>query len=137
LTALTAEDHRSWAAHNKRFFDSLGGTRAQWPQWAMPALYYAALHEVQALFVESGIRPANHTHRSEILRHPENRGHLGKLLWRRYKELEQLSRQARYECVQHDSNQLARAERFLADVRSEIAARGPGPLWAPSGVPTV
>jgi hypothetical protein len=136
LTPPTAQDHRDWAAENERFYyDELGGCHSSWPQWAMPALFYAALHELQAFFVDCGLRPATHKQRSDVLRHPLNRATLGPLLLQRYRRLESLSRAARYECVVHNDAQFTRAEQALEDVRNEIRRLGPVHLVPPPGVP--
>ena len=44
------------------------GSHSQWPDWAMTALFYAAMHEVQAALVSTGLRPREHKTRKAALR---------------------------------------------------------------------
>lgn len=62
------QDHRNQARANEQFYQSLGGQNAQFTQWAMAALFYTALHEVQAFLIAHGQRPADHRERRAVLR---------------------------------------------------------------------
>jgi len=115
----SAQDHRDWAAENERFYRELGGQQCQWPQWALPALFYSALHEVHAFLLGYGIRPISHREIASVLH--RNGQTLGRLNGA-YGRLERMSRAARYQCLRPSIQQLERAERDLVTVREEIAA---------------
>jgi hypothetical protein len=102
----------------------------------MPVLFYVAVHELQAFFVDCGLRPVTHKQRESILRLPPNALKLGPTLRRRYARLETDSRAARYECVVHSPQQLDAAEVALADVRAVLASLGTVTLARPQGVPS-
>lgn len=130
----TADDHRDWAAENERFYVEIGGSASEWRQWAMNALFYTALHELQAFFIDCGLRPATHNQRKEILRKPANQRQTGQLLSRRYFRLESYSRMTRYDCRIPSDDQFARAEEALGEVRDEIRRLGRLQLVAPPAV---
>jgi hypothetical protein len=112
---LSATEHQSWARHNEAFYQHIGGSRSQWPDWAMTSLFYAAVHEIQAALVASRSRPRDHTERIAVLR--EKWPSLGTL----YETLYTRSKQARYNFHRHSQADLALAEMALAQIRSEIA----------------
>jgi uncharacterized protein (UPF0332 family) len=115
---ISAAEHQSWAQQNEAFYQHIGGSHSQWPDWAMSALFYAAVHEIQAALVASSSRPRDHKERMVILR--EKWPTLGTL----YETLFTRSRQARYECHRHSQADLALAEVALTQVKSEIAKLG-------------
>lgn len=111
---ISAAEHQSWAQRNEAFYNHLGGSHSEWPDWAMTALFYTVVHEIQAALVASGSRPGDHTDRKAILR--EKWPSLGMA----YETLYTRSKQARYLCHRHSQKDLALAESALAQVRSEI-----------------
>jgi hypothetical protein len=80
----------------------------------MTALFYAAVHEIQAALVASGSRPRSHEDRRATLR--EKWPTLGTL----YETLFDRSKQARYLCHRHSQADLALAEMALTQVKGEI-----------------
>jgi uncharacterized protein (UPF0332 family) len=84
----------------------------------MSALFYVAVHEIQAALVSSGSRPRGHKERVVALR--EKWPSLGTL----YEALFSRSRQARYECRHHSQAEVVLAEAALQQVKSEIAKLG-------------
>jgi uncharacterized protein (UPF0332 family) len=112
---LSAAEHQSWAQRNKAFYNHIGGSHSEWPDWAMSVLFYAAVHEIQAALVVSGSRPRDHTERMAMLR--EKWPSLGTL----YDTLFTRSKQARYLCHRPSQAELALAEAALTQVRGEIA----------------
>lgn len=129
----TAAEHRDWAVHNRAVFEELGGVDADHLDWAAVVLFYTAVHELQAFFVTCGLRPRLHQQRRALLQEPVNAAQIGALLPRRYGGLENLSRQARYECVVPSVRQVDRAVAWLRDVSDEISRLGRLKLVQPSG----
>lgn len=113
------QDHRNQARTNERFYQALGDRNAQYPQWAMVALFYTALHEVQAFLIAHGQRPDSHRERKAVLR--RNRFQLGNDIGRHYRQLRQWSEDARYRLWQPTSADLQQAEQRLAAIRGEVA----------------
>ncbi len=81
----------------------------------MTALFYTAVHEMQAALVASGSRPADHKARIAALRAK------WPSLATVYETLYSRSKQARYKCQRHSQAELALAEMSLAQARAEIA----------------
>lgn len=114
----SASEHQNWGRQNKQFYDSIGGSHSQWPDWAMTALFYAAMHEVQAALVSTGLRPREHKTRKAALREKTG-GWLA--IAQLYESLFSQSCAARYECHRHSQLHLALAEHQLGEVQNEIA----------------
>ena len=115
---ISAAEHQSWAQQNEAFYRHIGGSRSQWPDWAMTALFYTAVHEIQAALVADGARPGDHKERQRVLR--EKWPTLATV----YETLFTRSKQARYGCQRHSQADLALAEAALQQVRREIAKLG-------------
>lgn len=110
----TSAQHLAWAADNEKFAKSI---RPKAPDWCAVALFYIAVHEVQALILDLlGKRPGNHTERRSFIQAN------WLAVWGPYDHLYQLSREARYECYQPTDRDLNDAMLMLAKFRLEIAA---------------
>lgn len=117
----TADRHLTQAARNESLSLAL---EAQYSEWAVTALFYAALHYVEAYFdrhATSG-QPRHHTGHVERTRAVRLRI---PTVYRSYRWLMELSRDARYECVMFtpaDVRHLRRTyfEPLKADVRQRL-----------------
>lgn len=116
-TLHTPEEHRAWAKQNEAVF---GAFRKKWPDWAITALFYVAVHEVQALLIEHGHRPTTHRDRNAIVRTKWK-----KTVWPPYESLQSDSEDARYERWMPDEAALTRALLTLAKFRAEVDALPP------------
>lgn len=121
----SASDHDQQAADNEAFYrQELGGAKAARSEWAMTALFYCAVHEVQAFLV----RKRQYLHSVGVARLP--RRHQDRLtvlhdhfptLEPLYRSLKDWSEDARYECATFTEPQLRLAEATLNNLRAEIA----------------
>lgn len=119
----SAQAHEQHAASNWDFYQSLGGTRAERGDWAMTALFYCAVHQVQAIAVRKNWKiqtedgtwqlPENHKQRGQAIRR------YAKHLWATYSFLQDNSQLARYECEPFNQAQLALAERELKSLQAQ------------------
>jgi hypothetical protein len=86
------DEHLQKATHNERFADSLDLSQRSHLEWAITALFYAAVHYIEAYFAKFGFHCPDHTERArEISRDPRIRQ-----AFKDYRELQTLSTAARY-----------------------------------------
>jgi hypothetical protein len=119
----SASDHEEQASQNEAFFKDLGGKDAARSDWAMTALFYTALHEIQALAIRKGWRvrhraglrfPEDHNERLQVIA-----THLAPIE-AEYRSLKDWSEHARYRCGTFTSAQLALAEGTLKTIRTHL-----------------
>jgi hypothetical protein len=115
----TSRDHWEQARGNEGFYEEIGADRSSTPEWAMTALFYAALHYAQAAFVFLGVSPSDHTERKRALRTTF------RSVAPVYEALEDASRRARYECDKPQPGELQKAQKSLRDIAGEIAKTAP------------
>jgi hypothetical protein len=86
----SVDDHLQQALHNERFFEFTQTASPICTDWQVVALFYAALHYVDAALAERGIHPESHGERlSEVrVRH-------GRIFFE-YRQLRDASEEARY-----------------------------------------
>jgi hypothetical protein len=84
----------------------------------MVALFYTAVHELQAFMVERGQAPEVHAARKAVLR--KNKFQLGTHLAQQYQVLRKSSENARYELWKPTRTDLADAEVRLRKIRDEL-----------------
>lgn len=118
----TAAEHYTQAQRNEAFYHQIGGSHSANPEWAMTALFYVVVHEVEAaLRAVNAPRSSDHHSRKAALRT------LSPPLAAQYETLYGLSVAARYECVRHSQTALALAEARLPMIRAAIAKLAPPP----------
>lgn len=111
----TAAEHYTQAQSNEAFYRQIGGSGSNTPDWAVTALFYTVVHEVEAMF-----RMLNLPGSAD---HHERKGRLRRIstqLAKDYETIERMSRHARYECVKHNQMHIALAEARLPFIRQEI-----------------
>jgi hypothetical protein len=90
---LTKDEHLAKAEANESFADNLQLNSPVDVDWALTALFYAAVHYVQAYFANIGRDFVTHTNRCSAIQKDPNL----KAAYGEYRELMSLSRDARYE----------------------------------------
>jgi hypothetical protein len=122
MARTTAADHYAQGQRNEAFYHQIGGSGSSHPEWAMTALFYTAVHEIEAALLKLNAPPSkDHTDRKAGVRvrlsaaAPE------------YEQLFRLSMDARYGCVHHGAPVLQKAEQRLAAIRAVIASVAPPP----------
>lgn len=119
MSPHSPQAHRKQAEENERFYhEVLGGQNTAWPKWGMVALFYTAVHELQAFMVERGQAPQDHAGRKAVLR--KNKFQLGTHLAQQYQALRKSSENARYELWRPTRTDLADAEVRLQKIRDEL-----------------
>jgi hypothetical protein len=89
-------DHLRQVQQNRDLITALDPATTPFLDWVVTAVFYTALHRIEAWLATKGQHFQSHENRDDwIKRSPELRG----VVWRNYKDLEHFSRQARYQCV--------------------------------------
>lgn len=93
----SAEQHLKQAQHNASLAVKLLGSRKpQYPDWALTATFYAAVHYINHYFMRTvGMAPRSHKVRSSYIhKYSQTKG-----IAFEFENLRNLSEQARYYCV--------------------------------------
>lgn len=109
----SVDDHREWAGRAETVSTSIGGTQSKWPEWVVTTRFYAALHEVEAMLVETGTPTRCHEDRNVAVGRWPAVSDPYRLLYR-------WSRDARYHCHVPPSR-LNESALLLAKVRAALA----------------
>ena len=110
------EQHNKKASENENFAVTLSDSTAG-IEWAIVAYFYAALHYVAAYFSLSGRFHASHgTRLRDISKDP-----VLVTIYDEYQELYNLSRDARYECMNLRHTHLAFAKKKLAAIKKVVS----------------
>jgi hypothetical protein len=121
----SAAAHEQQASRNRDFYKEIGGRNTPWPEWALAALFYAAVHEVQALIVRKNWRlqrkdgpsrfPSDHNERLRVIKRecPQ--------IETDYRSLKQWSEDARYECRPFSPGNVQLAKAVLDRITVELA----------------
>jgi hypothetical protein len=118
-------DHEQQASRNRDFYEELGAEKTARPEWAMTALFYTAVHDVQVVIIRKGWKfqtkngswrfPRDHHERLAIIKRecPQ--------IAADYRALQQWSEAARYECRPFGRADLQLAKRTLDGIAVELA----------------
>ena len=114
-----AQNHVERAERNEAFYNSFALETTRYRDWAVTALFYSALHYVDARLDAFGIHPEDHGKRGRAVQEkfPLN-------LYRSYRELQGKSEDARYALIEFDSNSIRDLEtRDFAAIREFVRNR--------------
>jgi hypothetical protein len=114
---LSRTQHLTKSQQNEEFVKSIDVSRTIGIEWAITVKFYAALHYVQAYFASrSGRTPATHGRRATAI----ERDPLISGAYDDYRELEDISREARYDFSELRLDHLKLADDCLAAVKSVV-----------------
>lgn len=119
---FTREEHQTKSRLNEAFAKTIDVSSATGIEWAITIKFYAALHIVQAYFVfRTGRAPALHANRaSAIHRDISISG-----AYDDYRELQDISRAARYDCSAVQAGHIKFADDCFATVKSVVGLHLP------------
>lgn len=108
--------HLQRARDNGRLAHCLDTQLGYCVDWAITMLFYSALHYVDAYLAGKGTHPSDHRSRDNEV------AHIGTLsgIYRDYRRLKDLSREARYQIPDFSLQNLERAQRRLESVRIHV-----------------
>ncbi len=110
------DQHVAKANHDEAFVASLDLATTPFCDWAVTALFYAALHYIEAYFATKGAHSLDHRARdSDIQREPAISG-----LYNDYNELKNMSINARYMTTSFKSTDVMRLQGKLRVVKNYI-----------------
>lgn len=112
-----ADDHIQRAEKNEAFAGALNRTDPVQADWAITALFYGALHYIDAYFLSHGRgRPRTHGQREPRIR--DSADLIG--IWPDYRRLKDMSLAARYDIANYAEADFNVAANALAKVRSHV-----------------
>jgi hypothetical protein len=115
----TSYRHINWARQNEEFAKSLDPKFNIDANWAITAVFYAAVHYVDAYFAARGQRPVDHDEREQKLNRDDFFASVRKI----YKELKRLSREARYEMAPYGEKEVRQSQALLEHIRSLVLTK--------------
>ena len=110
------ESHLSNAMHNKNFFEDIIGDNSEYYDWSATVIFYCAVHLVEAYFAEKNVHHFSHSDRKDDIYLDAS---LNKIKLP-YKQLESLSRSARYDCVIISKDQIDKTKSYLEAIEKYI-----------------
>jgi len=110
------DQHLDKAKKNERFAESLNRSDVIAGEWAVVAVFYAALHYVQAYFSKFSVEARCHHDRFDQIKRDQKI----KTVITSYKYLYALSRTARYQCGSLPTDAYEKSKSYLADVKKHI-----------------
>jgi len=114
---FSKDDHKQKAIEIEQFASALPATNCG-VEWAITAHFYAALHYVAAYFASSGQYHASHgTRLRDIKKHP-----ILSTIYDEYQDLYNISRDARYECMNLQLGHLVFAQKRLEAVKNVVCS---------------
>ena len=111
-------EHLSWARQNETFADTLDADTQVEANWAVTALFYAAVHYVNAYLVSRGLARQDHAVREASMRQP-----FFDPVRTKYKRLKDMSREARYEIAPYCQRDVERAKGLLNEIKNHVLTK--------------
>lgn len=111
------DEHIKKAQEDELFVDSLDFQKPGHLDWAITALFYAALHYIEAYFATRKFHSADHRTRDSSIQRDVSIRHL----YKDYNELKNFSINARYYMVRFNATDVATLKPRLETIRREIA----------------
>lgn len=87
--------HLDWAERNRQFAATIKTGAAAHADWAVTAVFYSAVHLLEAYLAGMGEHPGGHGERSQAF---QDHSVLVEV-WEDYREMKDYSEDARYRCV--------------------------------------
>lgn len=110
-------EHISKAEGNERFARSLDNKDPASVDWAIVALFYTALHYIEAYFAQVGTHHRDHQTRDDsIYKDPKT-----KPIYRTYSKLKSYGHNARYYVYAFDETDIKYAESHLATIKAHLS----------------
>jgi len=119
----TPDDHLEQARHNLRLAEYLlreHGVDTTFVQWAVAAIFYCAVHCIQAHLIRSGRSPRTHEARGRLIADPQYGVPID--VQTAYELLSQRSRAARYDLATFDAEIVQRRliDHYLARITAFV-----------------
>jgi hypothetical protein len=109
-------EHIDRAKLNEKFADLVTQMNRDHIHWAVVALFYSALHWVDAFLAIGSVHPEKHFERQEYLSRDPNLH----CIIKPYRQLEDDSREARYELASYNDNYVTHLRGLLRQIRNVL-----------------
>lgn len=111
------DEHLAKAKHNEQAASALS---PEYRDWSVVAIFYAGLHYIEMQLAVEGSHPTSHDKRDPIIA----KHHLLQNIWYSYKNLNVLSRNARYYSVLILEKDVNNARTWLENIKSYLKKIG-------------
>jgi hypothetical protein len=111
--------HLQWAKNNEELAESFNLDDSFEVDWAIVILFYSAVHYVDAYLSSRTRRQPDHAGREQEIQSDV----LLSTMWREYRELKRMSRDARYELAPFTELHFRKARILLGKIKDEILPR--------------
>jgi len=113
-------EHVHWATHNNGFWQSFDLDTSHFIDWVVTGIFYEAVHWIEAFLATKGLHSRNHKERSQTMqRYLQD---MGSILVD-YDTLELDSRNARYVCHMHTSEEVRQdLLPLITNIRNHISS---------------
>lgn len=102
--------HRVNAEKNEQFAESLDGSQAVERGWIVTVRFYSLLHYVEERLTSHGYTSERHNQRMDNIK---SCNAVETAVYKKYRALYDISRDARYECVRMNQEDVEESERIL------------------------
>jgi HEPN domain len=114
----TQAEHLAKAVQNEGVLRSLNPSIAGAAEWSITVAFYAAVHYVQSYLVANDVKSSTHTSRANAIRRDARL----QSIYDDYRELENMSRDARYDSTPFSRQDVDYALECLKAVRDGVKA---------------
>lgn len=116
---FSSNSHLQRAQHNRTFSETVQATINDYDDWQVIAIFYAAIHVLQAYFsAKTSEYPQTHQNRDDLLLRDRNLTPI----YKEYRELKQLSVSCRYMCWPTNAHDVSSAKSYLQRIEDHIAS---------------
>jgi len=117
--AYTTQEHLNKISQNRDFLKEIVSASSSTADgWRITILFYNALHYIEAYFCSKGRSNQTHTSRASSIQSDP----VISSLYRDYRSLENLSREARYDVTSFNSGDMRRAQAASLNIENSIKA---------------
>jgi len=120
----TTNEHISKAIHNSLFSNHLKSSTNEYSDWVVTVYFYTALHLIDAYLATLGKHPPSHHSRDTHIQRVSGL----REIYPDYRDLEDLSRDARYTTRVVDQQDIQDSEVSLIAIRNHIRPSFPGEI---------
>lgn len=112
-------DHEREAQHNEDFYQEIDSAYQDYRDWVIVGRFYTAVHYIDAQLADDGIHPESHRERFQEIQN-SYQSELNQRLYSNFNTLYDLSKQARYHCIDINEGLLNSSRIALNNIKTEL-----------------
>lgn len=111
-------EHEQQAEKNEELSEELLNEYSDYDDWVITTRFYTAIHFIESELTKRGYNSGTHRERKENIKDSNLPDNI--MVYKEYRNLEDLSRDTRYECVSVTSGDLNGSERSLNLIKKKL-----------------